>query len=96
MRKLKGEFILNEKETEMMKRSKPDVLGIYNYKDYFIIDDIVSETGLKHVSVSRTSGKKVKTEELKIIADHFINGPYEFVQFILGSPVVHILEKKED
>jgi len=83
-------FKKNEKETEKMKdffcMNNPfgyQWKGVFEYKDYKILHDIIPEENklVKHISVSRKDNKEIEEKELNIICNHFLGEKYTIDNF---------------
>lgn len=93
MRKLKSEFIKDEQKTKIMEDFILNTLGyknykgykfigVYYYKNYEILFDHIPENKSisKHIRIKEMSNKKIKQEDLELIANHFVGDNY-FIQY---------------
>lgn len=107
MRKLKSEFKKDEKKTKIMENfflnnlgHKNDkgykFIGVYYYKNYEIFFDHIPENKkiIKHISIKEMSNKRIKQEDLELIANHFIGDNYTVQYGLFDNNMASIWEEK--
>lgn len=107
MRKLKSEFKKDEAMTQRMRVFYDNALndqekkyykfiGVYYYKNYEIFFDHIPENKsiVKHISIKEMSNKKIKQEDLELIANYFIGDNYTVQYGIINNDTASIWEEK--
>lgn len=107
MKKLKSEFKKDETMTQNLKiffdevigekdKNHFEFIGVYYYKNYEIFFDHIHEDKriVKHISIKEMNNKKIKQEDLKFIANHFIGDNYTVQYGVLDNKMANVLEEK--
>ena len=107
MRKLKSEFKKDEAMTLKMKvffnntldekdKKNFEFIGVYHYKNYELFFDHIPENKkiVKHISIKEMSNKRIKQEDLKLIANHFIGDNYTVQYGLFDNNMASIWEEK--
>lgn len=104
MRKLKSEFRKDEAMTLKMKvffnnaieDKHFEFIGVYYYKNYEIYFYHVPENKkvVKHIKIRELSNKKIKQDDLELIANHFVGDNYSVQYGLFNNDTASIWEEK--
>ncbi len=107
MSKLKSEFEKDEAMTQRMRVFYDNALneqekkyykfiGAYHYKNYEIFFDHIPENKkiVKHVRIKETNKKRIKQEDLELIANYFIGDNYTVQYGLFDNNMASIWEEK--
>lgn len=107
MSKLKSEFEKDEAMTQRMRVFYDNVLneqekkyykfiGAYHYKNYEIYFYHVLENKkvVKHIKIRELSKKKIKQDDLELIANHFVGDNYSVQYGLFDNNTASIWEEK--
>ena len=107
MSKLKSEFEKDEAMTQRMRVFYDNVLneqekkyykfiGAYHYKNYEIYFYHVLENKkvVKHIKIRELSKKKIKQDDLELIANHFVGDNYSVQYGLFDNNMASIWEEK--